>query len=276
MKQSNLACVLSIAGTDPSGGAGIHADIKAISATGGYAAAVVTALVAQNTQGVQAIEAVSADFVQQQLESVFTDVTINAVKIGMLHDQRIIKVICKTLASFKPNPVVFDPVMVAKDGSLLLHMETMTMLKEDLFPLVHLITPNLFEAEQLLQCEITDKAVMQAAAVELGKAYDIHVLIKGGHLNASVAPDVLYDVKANQCHWFEEKRVETKNTHGTGCSLSSAIASYLAQGLTLIDAVKTAKHYISRAIESGKDYSLGKGNGPIDHFYFLGNRCHDH
>lgn len=275
MKQPELACVLSIAGTDPSGGAGIHADIKAISATGGYAATVITALVAQNTQGVQAIEDVSADFVRQQLDSVFNDLDVKAVKIGMLHEQSIIEVISHALASLRPSNIVFDPVMVAKDGSKLLRLDTVSLLKEKLLPLTHLITPNLFEAEQLLDRTIPTEASMLSAAIELGQTYGINVLIKGGHLESNTSSDVLYDHSDGQCHWFIEQRVETNNTHGTGCSLSSAIASYLAQGMTLVEAVRKAKQYITQAIQSGQHYRIGKGNGPIDHFYFLGNRCHD-
>ncbi|KGP62758.1 hypothetical protein EP47_02060 [Legionella norrlandica] len=272
MKQDNLACILSIAGTDPSGGAGISADIKAISATGGYAATVITALVAQNTQGVQSIQKISADFVEEQLNSVFSDLNIQAVKIGMLHDERIIQVICNTLETLRPDNVVFDPVMTAKDGSLLLELDTISVLKEKLLGLTYLITPNLFEAEQLLGVTIRNSQEMQSAAITLGKEFHINVLIKGGHLNEKNSPDLLYDIKENTCHWFHAERIETINTHGTGCSLSAAIASYLAQGLSLIASIDSAKSYLNQAIQSGKRYHLGKGSGPVDHFYFLNNR----
>jgi hydroxymethylpyrimidine/phosphomethylpyrimidine kinase len=272
MKPSNLACILSIAGTDPSGGAGISADIKAISATGGYAAAVITALVAQNTQGVRAIQKVSADFIQEQLHCVFNDLTIQAVKIGMLHDERVIQVIQSTLQKFRPDNIVLDPVMVAKDGSLLLEQKAILILKEKLLSLTHLITPNLFEAEHLLGKSIRSLPEMRDAAIAMGQAFRVNVLIKGGHLDAKESPDVLYNLKEDTCHWFYAERVATSNTHGTGCSLSAAIASYLAQGSSLLDAINSAKCYISHAIESGKQYCIGKGNGPIDHFYFLENR----
>lgn len=275
MKQPKLACVLSIAGTDPSGGAGIQADIKAISATGGYAATVITALVAQNTQGVQTIKPISADFVAKQLESVFDDLDIKAIKIGMLHDQPVIDVVYHALTRLNPKYVVLDPVMVAKDGSTLLRMETISLLKEMLFPLTHLITPNLAEAEYLLQKSLPSKSAMLDAAIELGQSYGINVLIKGGHLQSDSASDVLYDISNGNCHWFVEDRINTRHTHGTGCSLSSAITSYLAQGMSLVDAVEGAKQYVTKAIRSGRRFQIGKGNGPIDHFYFLGNRPYD-
>jgi len=272
MKPNKLVSVLSIAGTDPSGGAGINADIKAISATGAYAASVVTALVAQNTQGVQSILEIPADFVQAQLNAVFSDLDIQAVKIGMLHDERIIRVIAETLLREKPLHVVFDPVMVAKDGTFLLDLDTLSLLKEKLLGLTHLITPNLVEAEHLLGQSIQTAEAMQAAAITLGQAYQINVLVKGGHLSTSESADVLYELNTNACHWFHASRIQTRNTHGTGCSLSAAIASYLAQGWSLTEAIETAKDYLTHAIDAGKNYSLGKGNGPVDHFYFLENR----
>ncbi|KTD76597.1 bifunctional hydroxymethylpyrimidine kinase/phosphomethylpyrimidine kinase [Legionella waltersii] len=275
MINNNLACVLSIAGTDPSGGAGISADIKAISATGGYAAAVITALVAQNTQGVQCIERVSPEFVHKQLNSVFLDLPISAVKIGMLHDERIIAVVSKTLDKTRPPNIVFDPVMVAKDGSLLLELDSISLLKEKLLPLTDLITPNLFEAEYLIGGGIRNFQEMEAAALAIGQQFRINVLIKGGHLETNESSDVLFNFTKNTIDWFSSPRVKSSNTHGTGCTLSSAISSYLAQGLALYDAVASAKNYISHAIQSGKNYRLGKGNGPVDHFYFLENRTRE-
>ena len=272
MTKNNLACVLSIAGTDPSGGAGIHADIKAISATGSYAAAVITALVAQNTQGVQAVETIAAEFVQKQLQSVLSDLNVQAIKIGMLHDEPVIDVVCETLNQFKSIPIVFDPVMVAKDGSPLLKPETLGKLKEKLIHLAYLITPNLPEAEHLLEKSIRSEEDMLTAATAIGQIHRTNVLLKGGHLNTDTSSDVLYNFKEDTCHWFHAKRVKTKNTHGTGCSLSSAIASYLAQGMSLWEAINQAKHYLTQAILSGKRYQLGHGHGPVDHFYFLENR----
>jgi hydroxymethylpyrimidine/phosphomethylpyrimidine kinase len=268
----NLPCVVSIAGTDPSGGAGIQADIKAISATGAYAATIITALVAQNTQGVQAIEAISADFVQQQMHSVFSDLNVHAVKIGMLYDARIIEVIASELKKITVPYVVFDPVMVAKDGSILLDLNTITLLKSCLFKVVNVITPNIFEAEHLYGSPIKTLHEMEVAAQQLSEQFHIHVLIKGGHLDGIQSSDVLYHYQEKIHHWFHEPRIITKNTHGTGCSLSSAIASYLAQGFELTKAITAAKTYLTQAIRSGAQYSIGHGAGPVDHFYFLENR----
>lgn len=273
MNKSGFPCVVSIAGTDPSGGAGIQADIKAISATGAYAASVITALVAQNTQGVQAIQDVSADFVCKQMDAVFSDLEVHAVKIGMLHDARIIEAISSGLDKFKPKNVVFDPVMIAKDGSELLDMNTILFLKNRLFPLVSLITPNLFETERLFGSSITTADDMVAAAQQLGQQFHINVLVKGGHLDGQASSDVLYSLKTNDCQWFHSQRIITKNTHGTGCSLSSAIASYLAQGVSMPQAIARAKNYLTQAIESGARHSIGQGCGPVDHFYFLDNRA---
>lgn len=272
MKQSNIPCVVTIAGTDPSGGAGIQADIKAISATGAYAASIITALVAQNTQGVQAIQDVPADFVRLQMNAVFSDLNIQAVKIGMLHDARIIEIVASELMTLKPEHVVFDPVMVAKDGSVLLDLSTMELLKNRLLGAVSLITPNLFEAEHLLGNNIKTASDMESAAIHIGKQFNINVFIKGGHLSGQQSSDVLYIAKQNECQWFHAERVHTTNTHGTGCTLSSAIASYLAQEYALSEAIGMAKQYLTYAIQSGAAHSIGRGNGPVDHFYFLGNR----
>ncbi|STX51077.1 bifunctional hydroxy-methylpyrimidine kinase and hydroxy-phosphomethylpyrimidine kinase [Legionella busanensis] len=272
---NNLACVLSIAGTDSSGGAGIHADIKAISATGGYAATVITALVAQNTQGVQFIQPVAADFVQKQLISVLSDLSIQAIKIGMLYDEYIIDIVYQTLQKVKHIPIILDPVMLAKDGSCLLQLKTLKQLKEKLLSSAYLITPNLFEAEYLLNEKINSEAEMQAAAITLGQTLQVNILLKGGHLDDRQSSDVFYNLKEDACYWFREQRIITTNTHGTGCTLSAAIASYLAQGFSLQKAIEMGKYYLTQAIISGKRYHLGQGFGPVDHFYFLENRVHD-
>lgn len=272
MTNATIPCVVSIAGTDPSGGAGIQADIKTISATGCYAATVITALIAQNTQGVQAIEEVSADFVKKQMKSVFSDLDVRTVKIGMLHDQRIIDVVSWELAPLELKHIIFDPVMVAKDGSVLLDLNTIHLLKEQLLSVVTLITPNIFEAEQLLEKTINSSSEMEAAAKTISQDFNIDVLIKGGHLDGQHSSDVLYSTKKRESYWFHAPRIATKNTHGTGCSLSSAIASYLAQGIELCEAIADAKKYLTQAIESGSHYRIGHGNGPVDHFYFLRNR----
>lgn len=270
MTEKNYNCVLTIAGSDCSGGAGIQADIKAISATGSYAASVITALTAQNTQGVHSILEINKNFVQEQLTAVFSDINVNAVKIGMIANQEIMQVVADTLQKYKPQHVVLDPVMIAKNGSELLKPQAITALKEILFAHATLITPNIPEAEALLKRKIHESAEMEAAAKELSALFNINVLIKGGHHIGNNAADILYHLKASKCYWFDAKRINTKNTHGTGCTLSSAIASYLAQGHTLRDAIQNAKTYLTNAIMTGANLKLGHGFGPVNHFYFLG------
>ncbi|MDF1646899.1 MAG: bifunctional hydroxymethylpyrimidine kinase/phosphomethylpyrimidine kinase [Legionellaceae bacterium] len=268
MIQNNLLqSVLSIAGSDSSGGAGIQADIKAISATGAYAASVITALTAQNTEGVQAIESVSPQFVTEQIDAVCTDLDIQAIKIGMLHTAHIIERVADAIIKYKPPHVILDPVMVSKNGSPLLEDHLVHSLKTTLFPHVSLLTPNLSEAEKILGQSIQSIDDMTHAALVISKKHQINVLIKGGHLNTSTAQDVLCE--AGKITYFELPRIETKNTHGTGCTLSAAIASYLAQGKPLKEAVMCAKQYLFKAIISGSKQSLGNGYGPVQHFYFL-------
>lgn len=269
MSVRNRPVILTIAGTDPSGGAGIQADIKAISANGCYAASVITALVAQNTCGVQAIHPIPPTFITQQLESVFSDLDVAAVKIGMLYDEDVIHAVTHAVKKYTPAHVVLDPVMIAKNGSPLLKPETIETLKNTLFPYTHLITPNLPEAEALLETSIQTTEAMHHAAVNLGDQFGCHVLIKGGHLKGEQASDVLFDPENGSTRWFHEKRIHTRNTHGTGCSLSSTIATFLAQGMTMPEAVQKAKTFLTLAIESGSRQTLGHGSGPIDHFYLI-------
>jgi len=269
MKKIKLPIVVTIAGSDSSGGAGIQADIKAISALGCYAASVITALTAQNTQGVQAIYEVSPDFVMQQMESVFSDFSVDAVKIGMLHDEKIIAAVVSGLKKFKPKNVVLDPVMVAKSGHTLLKYQTLHFLQENLFPQVALITPNIFEAEKLLNENIQTIEQQENAAMKLGQQFKINVLVKGGHLEGEQSSDVLYSWKENRCMWFHAPRIETHNTHGTGCSLSSAIAAELAKNHSIYEAISSAKCYLTKALEAAKPLILGRGCGPVDHFYYL-------
>lgn len=269
--RTNYSCVLTIAGTDPSGGAGIQADIKAISATGGYAASAITALVAQNTLGVQDIQEVPPKFIQHQIDVVCQDLDINTIKIGMLHNHAVIEVVATSLEKYQPKNVILDPVMVAKNGCLLLDLDTIDFLKERLLPLVSLITPNLHEAEKLLGTTINTTNQMQEAAETLANTHKINVLLKGGHLNSDKASDILYQLETNDVRWYHSNRINTQNTHGTGCTLSAAIASFIAQGYELANAVFYAKKYIERAIISGSSMKIGKGHGPVDHFYFLEN-----
>jgi hydroxymethylpyrimidine/phosphomethylpyrimidine kinase len=265
----SLAQVASIAGTDPSGGAGIQADIKAISATGSYAASIITILVAQNTQSVTAIQEIPLTFIQKQIDAVFTDLSIGAVKLGMLYDEDIIHLVGRNLKKYQPRYIVLDPVMISQTGHTLLKPEAIHALVNDLFPLATLITPNIPEAESILNLKITNKANMQAAAILLATRYKVSVLLKGGHLSTKHSCDVFYDASQQKIHCFETLRINTLNTHGTGCTLSSAIASYLAQGENLTNAIAKAKHYLTHCILAAKDLNLGHGQGPVHHFYFL-------
>lgn len=266
MTKSNYPCVVSIAGSDPSGGAGIQADIKAISATGSYAASIITALTAQNTLGVQGIFDIPPDFISQQIHSVFSDLNVASVKIGMLHQEKIINVVEDALIKFKPKNIVIDPVMISKNGCELLKQECIELLKQKLFPFATLITPNLVEAEKIVGQKITTFHDMRVAAEKIAKDHQINVLIKGGHLNSAQSSDVLYLKESSTYFWYHAERISTKNSHGTGCSLSSAIASYLAQGYEIKDAIDRAKQYITKAIEAGSSMQIGKGCGPICHF----------
>lgn len=266
---SQLASVVSIAGTDPSGGAGIQADIKAISATGSYAASIFTLLVAQNTLSVTAIQEIPLAFIQQQIDAVFTDLSIEAVKLGMLYHEEIIHLVARNLKKYQPPFVVLDPVMISQTGHTLLKPQAIQSLVENLFPLATLITPNIPEAEAILKLKITDESSMQDATLLLAARYKISVLLKGGHLNTRQSSDLFYDYSQQQMHRFDTPRINTKNTHGTGCTLSAAIASYLAQGENLYTAIARAKHYLTQCILAAKDLKLGHGQGPVHHFYFL-------
>lgn len=269
MPDASLAQVVTIAGTDPSGGAGIQADIKAISATGSYAASIITILVAQNTQSVIAIQEIPLAFIQQQIDAVFTDLSIDAVKLGMLYHEDIIHLVAANLKKYQPRFIVLDPVMISQTGHTLLKPQAIQALVNDLFPLATLITPNIPEAESILRVNINDEHSMRAAAILLATRYKVSVLLKGGHLKTTHSPDIFYDYPQQQIHRFDAQRISTKNTHGTGCTLSAAIASYLAQGEDLYHAIVKAKHYLTQCILAAKGLTLGHGQGPVHHFYFL-------
>lgn len=261
--------VLTIAGSDPSGGAGIQADIKTFSALGCYAMSVLTALTAQNTQGVTAVQTIPAEFMSAQIQAIFADIQVAAIKIGMLHNENIIAAVAEQLAKLSEVPVVLDPVMIAKSGHTLLDKNAVRKLKK-LFPHITLLTPNIPEAELLLQQTIQTPQQMQAAAKKLCDESLSAVLIKGGHLkSANNSADLLYIKTEDKYYWFEKPWVDTFNTHGTGCTLSAAIAAYLAKGFNLIDAVGQAKDYLYHALLAGADYQLGKGCGPVQHFHQL-------
>lgn len=254
--------VLTIAGSDSSGGAGIQADIKTMIMNGVYAMSAVTALTAQNTTGVRAILEVSPEFLQQQLDAVFEDIYPDAIKIGMVPSGQLIRVIVDRLRHYGAKKIVVDPVMVSTSGSVLMKEEAREILEEQLLPMAAVITPNIPEAEVLTGRKIRNREDMEAAALHLGIRGIRAVLLKGGH-NVSDADDLLY---ANgRLTRFPGRRIQNPNTHGTGCTLSSAIASALARGMSMEDAVREAKDYISGALES--DLDLGKGSGPLDHGY---------
>ncbi len=267
--QKQYCRVLTIAGSDSGGGAGIQADLKTISANGCYGTTVITALTAQNTVGVTAIHPVPVHFVEQQMEAVLTDIGTDAVKIGMLFSPELIKCVADQLCSFKIQNIVLDPVMVATSGDKLLLDDAIEALKEYLLPLADIITPNLPEAGVLLGREIKSLAELEQAAEELAGLGCSNILIKGGHLQNEESDDLLYLGDEKRSVLLPGMRVATHNTHGTGCTLSSAIASYMARGKEMEEAVLLAKEYITGAIIAGADYQIGHGHGPVHHFYKL-------
>jgi len=260
--------VLSVAGSDSGGGAGIQADIKTVTLLGSYAASVITALTAQNTCGVSAIHGVPAPFVAKQLEAVFSDIPIDLVKTGMLFSAEIIEVLAEKLASYGKRMLVLDPVMVAKGGSSLIDDVAVGKLLEKLLPGAYLITPNVPEAEALTGLPIRDEADMELAARELHHLGAKNVLLKGGHLSGVEAVDLLFD--GNSVRRYASRRFDTKNTHGTGCTYASAITAFLAQGEPLPVAVARAKEFVSDAIRHA--VSLGRGHGPVNHFLAAKNQ----
>ncbi|PSJ45149.1 bifunctional hydroxymethylpyrimidine kinase/phosphomethylpyrimidine kinase [Zobellella endophytica] len=264
---NHKAVILTIAGSDSGGGAGIQADIKAISATGGYACSVITALTAQNTRGVSAVHPVPQPMIRAQLEAVFGDLPVAAVKVGMLGDGATIRTVAEALRRYRPAHLVMDPVMVSANGDMLLAEEAVAALREELLPLADVITPNLPEAARLTGRDIPagpgEVEPLLAALSGLGCRA---VLLKGGFWQREArSPDWL--ITADEVRCFDAPRVVTANTHGTGCTLSAALACYLAQGLSLELAVASAKHYIDRAILAGSTLRIGGGRGPVDHFF---------
>ncbi|MGO6697906.1 bifunctional hydroxymethylpyrimidine kinase/phosphomethylpyrimidine kinase [Rhizobium ruizarguesonis] len=260
--------VLSIAGSDPSGGAGIQADLKAFSARGVYGMAVLTALTAQNTQGVSGVHLVPPQFVADQINAVFADVRVDAVKIGMIANAGIADAVASALTDHRDIPIVIDPVMIAKGGAALLAPEAVDVLTRRLLPLATLLTPNLPEAAALLHQPVaTNRADMAAQAERLRALGPAAVLVKGGHLDSDESPDVL--ATAAGLHWFEARRVPTKNTHGTGCTLSSALAAELAKGASAQEAVAIAKDYLAGAVAAAGRLTVGSGHGPVQHFHAL-------
>lgn len=256
---------LTIAGSDSGGGAGIQADIKTMTALGVYASCCITALTAQNTTGVEAITEVQGDFVQKQLDCVFTDIYPEAVKIGMLSNSDIMRVVAERLTFYHARNVVLDPVMISTSGHALIKEEAIDTLKKTLLRQQVLTTPNIPEAEVLSEMKIQSAEAMEEAAKRIHETYGCTVLIKGGHFDRENAADYLYG--QNLSEWYSLPRVPNNNTHGTGCTLSSAIAAYLAKGEDLPLAVEHAKAYLHGAISAG--LNLGKGSGPLNHMWCL-------
>ncbi|MBE7015244.1 MAG: bifunctional hydroxymethylpyrimidine kinase/phosphomethylpyrimidine kinase [Ruminococcaceae bacterium] len=255
---------LTIAGSDSSGGAGIQADIKTMTMNGVYAMSVITALTAQNTLGVRAILDTTPEFLKEQLDAVFEDIFPDSVKVGMVSSKELIEVIADRLVYYDAKNIVVDPVMVATSGSALIKTEAVKTLTSRLLPIATLVTPNIPEAEILSGERIYSKNDMIKVAKCIGDRYGCSTLLKGGH-SVNDANDLLYE--KGEIIWFEGKRIENPNTHGTGCTLSSAIASNLAKGLSLAESVKIAKEYITQALAYGLD--LGRGSGPINHAFSL-------
>lgn len=259
--------LLTIAGSDSSGGAGIQADLKTFSAHLTYGMSVITALTAQNTTGVIEIQNASESMVINQLDAVFQDIFPDAVKVGMLPDKNIIKIVADKIKEYRPEFIVLDPVMVSTSGHTLMGKESIDTLKNELFGLCSIVTPNIPEAELLTGLSINNKDDMIKAGRMISDNFGISVLIKGGHLTED-ATDIL--IHENQVFCFEGKKIDNPNTHGTGCTLSSSIAANLANGYSLPESVKRAKEYVSKAIESGLD--LGRGRGPLNHLYSFINK----
>lgn len=258
---------LTIAGSDSGGGAGIQADLKTFSALGCYGMTVITALTAQNTVSVTGIQAVPPDFIALQMDAVMTDIGADAVKIGMLHSPEVIRTVAKCLQKYDCSNIVLDPVMVTRNGDKLLQDDAVQALKESLFPMATVITPNLAEASILLDREVTGISQMESACRDLADLGCDRVFLKGGALEGTNSVDLFYDRKVDEILKLESLRVDTRNSHGTGCTISSAIASCLAKGMELSAAVRDAKAYIDGALRGGADVKIGSGHGPVHHFH---------
>ena len=262
-----LKRVLTIAGSDSGGGAGIQADIKAISANGCFAASAITAITAQNTLGVNAVEGLSIDIIEGQIDAVLSDIGADSIKIGMLHSAEVVYSVVSMLRKYDIKNVVLDPVMVSTSGHKLIEDNAIAVLKSDLMPLARVITPNIPEAEILLGEPIEKQGDLPEAARRLSEIYGVSVLLKAGHLIEDELIDIFYNREDDEMIELKARRVDTPNTHGTGCTLSSAIAAQLAKGLPITEAVRAAKEYINNAIAYGADYKIGHGHGPVCHFY---------
>ena len=259
--------VLTIAGSDSGGGAGIQADIKSISANGCFAASAITAITAQNTLGVNAVEGLSIDIIEGQIEAVLSDIGADSVKIGMLHSAEVVHSVARMLRKYLITNVVLDPVMVSTSGHKLIEDCAIEVLKSELMPMARVITPNIPEAEILLGETIEKQGDLPDAARRLAEMYGVSVLLKAGHLVDDELIDIFYNRETHETVELSARRIDTRNTHGTGCTLSSAFAAQLAKGLSLTEAARTAKQYINQAIIHGANQNIGHGHGPVNHFY---------
>ncbi|RYG03039.1 MAG: bifunctional hydroxymethylpyrimidine kinase/phosphomethylpyrimidine kinase [Chitinophagaceae bacterium] len=266
MKKYKYPSVLTIAGFDGSGGAGIQADIKTFSALGCYATSVLTALPVQNTQGVRNIYEIPSAAVEEQIIAILDDVFPSAIKIGMVHTTELVDIIINTLKQYEKIPIVFDPVMVATSGHHLIKNDTIRSIKEKLIPFSDLITPNMDEAALLAEMPVNNIDDMIGAGSVIREFGCRNILLKGGHQRLSVITSLFIDAQ-NRIHRFETEKFDTRNTHGSGCTLSSAIAAFIAQGKSLPDSVALGQDYVFNAIEAGLDVVTGKGNGPLNHFF---------
>lgn len=267
MKTYKYPSVLTIAGFDSSGGAGIQADIKTISALGCYATSVLTALPVQNTTGVKSIYPISTQAVKEQIEVVLDDIMPDAIKIGMVHHPELVYTITETLKQYPRIPIIFDPVMVATSGHRLIEKETIEVIKNTLFPISELITPNMDEASILTNQEVkTIEDIQQAGPIILKQGCN-NVLLKGGHLKTEKLTSILFSKNGLQ-QTYESTKVVSKNVHGSGCTLSSAVASYVARGFDIPTSIQYAQDYVYESIVAGKDVITGKGNGPLNHFHY--------
>lgn len=258
---------LTIAGSDSGGGAGIQADLKTFAALGCYGLSVITALTAQNTVTVLGVQAVPPDFIALQMEAVMTDIGADAVKIGMLHSPEVIETVAECLQKYNCQNIVLDPVMVTRNGDKLLQDDAVQALKDHLFPMAAIITPNLAEASLLLGRDITESSQMGDACRDLATLGCDRVFLKGGALTGPTSEDFLYDRLSGETLALKGSRIATLNNHGTGCTSSSAIAAGLAKGLDLPTAVRKAKTYIDEALQAGAEVIIGKGHGPVHHFH---------
>jgi hydroxymethylpyrimidine kinase/phosphomethylpyrimidine kinase len=264
----SISNALTIAGSDSGGGAGIQADLKTFSALGVYGASVITALTAQNTQVVKSVFPVSPSFVTDQLDAVFSDIQIDAVKVGMLGNAEMVNTVADYFSDVTDLKMIIDPVMISKSGNALLSSSAVNVLIDKLLPLAYLVTPNLPEVAALLgEDEPSSIDEMKASAVKLQRLGVSNVLIKGGHLGGENSPDILFD--GHEFIEFHHARITTKNTHGTGCTLASAITAYVAKGFSVSEAVAQAKEYITAAIKAADSLNVGRGHGPVNHFHSI-------